>query len=108
MNTISAFQDSAPLFVDVVAGSGPQVTCNNAFPILVPYKRLIAWEVEEEGDEDRSGVADPACRKTNNAVCHRANAIKAETDFLANECHLMVVNGILGHHIKNPSVLFRG
>lgn len=75
--------------------------------MLVPYKRLIAWEVEEEGDEDRSGVADPACGKANNAVCHRMTAIEAGTDFLANECHLVVVNGILGHHVENPSVLFR-
>ena len=28
--------------------------------MLVPYKRFIAWEVEGEGDEDKSGVADPA------------------------------------------------
>lgn len=60
MNTTSAFHDSASLFVYVALGSGPQVTCSNALPILVPYKRLIACEVEDEGDEDKSGVADPA------------------------------------------------
>ena len=60
MNTASAFQVSASLLVYVVLGSGPQVTCNKALPMLVPYKRLIAWEVEDEGDEDKSGVADPA------------------------------------------------
>ena len=60
MNTTSAFHDSASFVVYVLLGSGPQVTCSNALPILVPYKRLIAWEVEDEGDEDKSGVADPA------------------------------------------------
>ena len=60
MNTTSAFHDFASLLVYVALGSGPQVTCSSAFPMLVPYKRLIAWEVEDVGDEDRSGVADPA------------------------------------------------
>ena len=60
MKTTSAFHDSASLLVYVVVGSGPQVTCNSAFPMLVPYKRLIACDVEDVGDEDRSGIADPA------------------------------------------------
>jgi hypothetical protein len=50
----------------------------------------------------------PAEGKPNNVVCHRVNAVEAETDFLANECHLVVVNGVLGHHVENPRVLFGG
>lgn len=60
MNTTSAIHDSVSLVVYAEFGSGPQVTCSSALPTLVPYKRFIAWETEEVGDEDRSGVADPA------------------------------------------------
>lgn len=60
MNTASAFHEPASLLVYVVLGSGPQVICSSDLPMVVPYKRLIAWETEEVGDEDKSGVADPA------------------------------------------------
>ena len=40
-------------------------------------------------------------------VCRESNVIETETDLLANECHFVVVNSILRHHIKNPSILFR-
>jgi len=59
VNTTSALHDSESLLVYVVFGSGPQVTCSNAFPMVAPYKRFIAWETEDDGDEDRSGVVDP-------------------------------------------------
>lgn len=36
--------------------------------MLVPYKRFIAWEVEDEGDKDKSGVADPAWGELNYMV----------------------------------------
>jgi len=74
--------------------------------MLVPYKRLIACETEDVGDEDRSGVADPAWGQMNGIVRHRLNTIEAETNLLANECHLVIVNGILRHHVENSSILF--
>ena len=74
--------------------------------MLVPYKRLIAWEVEDEGDEDKSGVADPAWEQMDIVVCHKPSAMEMETHLLANECHFVVVNSILRHHVKNPSIFF--
>lgn len=73
--------------------------------MLVPYKRLIACETEDVGDEDRSGVADPAWGEMNDIARCRLNTIGAETNLLANKCHLVVVNGILRHHVENPRIL---
>ena len=98
VNTASAFHDSASLLARGVFGSGPQVTCSNALPMLVPYKRLIAWETEDAGDEDKSGVADPALEGTN-AVRNELNGTKTETDLFARKCHLAVVNGVFCHHV---------
>ena len=75
--------------------------------MLVPYRRFIAWEVEDVGDEDKSGVADPAWGETNGVIYRKLNAIKLETNLLTNECYLVVMDGVLRHHVKNPGVFFR-
>ena len=66
--------------------------------MLVPYKRVIAWETEGEGDEDKSGVADPALKHMK-AVRNWKTWRQAEADLLANERDLVVVNGVLCHHV---------
>ena len=66
--------------------------------MLVPYKRLIAWETEDAGDEDKSGVADPALEGTN-TVRNELNGTKIEADLFARKRHLVIVNGIFCHHV---------
>jgi len=45
------------------------------------------------------GSRTPPEDELGTAVCHKPNTIETETDLLANERHLVVVNSILRHHV---------